>query len=345
MRQRYIAVTFGGLLLLVVSCHHEDIPTIDSGNTPIEFSKITSWLETKSEAISTTSVLSSNDFKVWAQNGSNYDVFGANGTKASTSDDGKTCTYSPVRYWKTGIYNFYAVSPADWATGELSEDGLTLSFSNGWDLTTEQSQTDLLIATQTVNGNEQVNRNDGPDKVKLTFDHMLSKTSFSARNASVNDDVGLSVTNIKVYGMNKVAMSVTKLPDGKTSWSLKEPSTQTSAFKDVSYSSAVVLTKETIDKGEAIEYKYTNVCPTFMFFPERESFVVEVTYNQTYGKTTTTATKSVTINTERIAGYEYDFKLKVTEDAISIDGEPGVVPWVSKDDDDNDLVVDDTIVI
>jgi hypothetical protein len=260
-------------------------------------------------------------------------VFGTNGTVVSTSDGGTTWTYSPVRYWKTGIYNFYAVSPADKATGTLSESGLSLSFDDGWDLS--KMQTDLLIAKQAVD--------DGSNKVSLTFDHMLSQISFSARNAAVNGDVELSVTSVKVYGLYKTATGVTINSAGATEWSLQYKSTIENPFK--TDSQAKVLTNETTDRDGTKEYKYTNVCPSFMVFPETSEFVVEVTYNQVFGNTTTQAVKSATISTRTDAGYEYDFKLKITEDAISIDGEPGVVPWVSKDDDDNDLVIDDTIVI
>ena len=343
MSQKSIAVALLGLLLILVSCQREDIPKKDSENTPIEFSGVTAWLDTKADGESTTSILPSDDFKVWAQNSSDYSVFGTSGTVVSTSDAGTTWTYSPVRYWKSGTYDFYAVSPAGKATGTFSESGLTLTFEGGWDLAAEQTSTDLLLATQTVNGSTQVNKDGGPDKVSLTFNHMLSQISFSARNAQNSDDVVFSVTGLKVYGLHKTAQSLT-VSSLSSAWVLANKSTNESVFKDISLAQTKQLTTETVTENGVTQYKYTNLCDAFMVFPET-TFVVEVTYNQTYNGTTASVTKSAAITTTMAAGYKYDFKLKVTADAITIDSEPTVTPWVSKDSSNNDLVVDDPIVM
>ena len=338
-----VAAALLGLLLIVISCQREDIQKIEVENTPIEFSGITSWLDTKADGGSATSVLPSNNFIVWAQNSSNYSVLGSNGTVVSTSDGGATWTYSPVRYWQNGTYNFYAVSPADKATGTLSSAGLVLSFGNGWNLSTEQPQTDLLIAKQTINGSTQVNKDGGPNKVSLTFDHMLSKISFSARNAE-SSNVVFSVTRIKVYGLHKTAERVT-VSSSSSTWSLDDnnKSTSDSEFKDISLQQPKQLSTEKVTENGVERYKYTNLCDKFIVFPETATIVVEVTYNQTYNGATASVTKSATISPTLAAGYEYDFKLKINADAIAIDSEPTVTPWVSKDSNNNDLVVDDPI--
>ena len=336
-----VAAALLGFLLIVVSCQREDIQKIEVENTPIEFSGITSWLDTKADGGSATSVLPSNNFIVWAQNSSNYSVFGTDGTVVSTSDGGATWTYSPVRYWQNSTYNFYAVSPADKATGSLSANGLSLSFNDGWDLSVEQ--TDLLLATQTVDGSTQVNKDGGPNKVSLTFDHMLSKISFSARNAE-GSNVEFSVTGIKVFGLHKTAESVT-VSSSSSAWSLDNKSTSDSEFKDISLEQPKQLTTEKVTENGVERYKYTNLCDKFIVFPETATIVVEVTYNQTYNGATASVTKSATISPTLAAGYEYDFKLKINADAIAIDSEPTVTPWVSKDSNNNDLVVDDPIVM
>lgn len=343
MSKYNIAVALLGLLLIVVSCHREDIPQNALENTSIEFSGITAWLDTKAEAGANTSALPSDNFKVWAQNGSNYDVFGTNGTKVSTSDAGTTWTYSPVRYWKTGTYNFYAVSPVDMVTGTLSastsENGpvnvLALSFES-WDLSAEDSQTDFLFATESIDGNGQINKTNGPDKVQLTFDHMLSKISFSARNASAIDGVDFTVTSIKVYGISKVSQSVLITNATTATWSLTDLSTKDNAFKTVTHTSPVTLTKETFVEDGVTTNKYTSLCSPFMVFPETSSLLVEVTYNQTYNGITSADTKTATINVSRAAGYEYDFKLRLTEDAIYID-EPSVKQWEDGGSADNTI--------
>ena len=343
MSKHKIAVALWGLLLIVVSCYREDIPKNALENTPIEFSGVTAWLDTKTEAGAPTSVLPSDDFKVWAQNGSNFDVFGTNGTKVSTSDAGTTWTYSPVRYWKLGTYDFFAVSPADMVTGTLSASAsenssarvLSLSFES-WDLSAEDSQTDLLFATKTVDGNGQVNKSSGPDKVQLAFDHMLSKISFSARNASVTDGVAFSVTSLKVYGISKVAQSVLVTNASTATWSLTDISTQDNSFKTVTHTSPVTLTKEAVVEDDVTINKYTSLCSPFMVFPETSSLLVEVTYNQTYKGITSPDTKKATIHVSRAAGYEYDFKLRLTEDAIYID-EPSVKQWEDGGSADNTI--------
>lgn len=324
LNNRHLAVALLGLLLILVSCHREDLPKTDSENTPIEFSGITAWLDTKSEVASATSVLPSDDFMVWSQNDSNYGVFGTNGTEVSTSDAGTTWTYSPVRYWKTGTYNFYAVSPASKATGALSANGLSLSFgTSGWDLSA--GQTDLLIATQTIEGSAQVNKDGGPSKVTLSFDHMLSKISFSARNADPRN-VAIAVTDVKVYGNSRTATGVNcKYVDGVLSdtWTLSNTTTSTAPFKNYTHDSDVSLPKTT---------EYALICPGFMVFPEEEcDLAIEVTFSQTFSSITggsTPATKTATItNATWKPGYVYDYKLTVTAETIAVDNEPAVTPW------------------
>ena len=111
------AVLLLGFLLTFASCQRVDVP----GNSdlpaedsePIEFSGITGWLETKADAgegdageDDESTPIPFDKFKVWAQNGTNYNVFGQSGTEVSTSDEGSTWTYSPVRYWQAGTYDF-----------------------------------------------------------------------------------------------------------------------------------------------------------------------------------------------------------------------------------------------
>lgn len=349
MSQKSIAAALFGLLLIVVSCQRENLPASGSefdNETPIEFSGVTATLNTKGDEGTNSSTLPADFkyFKVWAQNGTNNAVFGSDGTAVTRTDADSPWTYSPVRYWKTGTYNFYAVAPESKATGSLDNSGLTLSFTGGWNLSAESTQTDLLFARTTVIGANQVNKAGGPDKVNLTFDHKLSRISFSARNAAATG-ITLSVTKVKVYGLNKTAESVLINASGDTTWELETTSTADSPFKTVSHETAVALaTGNSVVDGTTV-YEYTEICSPFMVFPETGNFVVEVTYNQTIGNTTTSATETATISTARVTGFEYNFKLKATENGITIDDEPSVKPWVSKDSNNNDLVVDDTIVM
>lgn len=323
-------------MVALASCQGEDIPGTqipEEDGMPIEFSGIQAWLETKADE---TETLPDNftSFKVWASrtikvnnaDQTNYNVFSSAGTEVTKSED--AWIYSPVRYWQPGSYNFYAVSPADLATGNLSADGLTLSFgNNGWDLSS--NQTDLLLATiPDVTG--RFNTDNTPAPVKLTFNHMLSKISFKARNAE-SRNIAIAVTGIKIYGNSKTATGVNGKYENDTfclTWALENQTKKSSSFKEHTHIQAVSLPK-TMNNSQ---YEYAEICSGFMVFPEEKcNLTIEVTLTQTFGDVTggtTTMTKTATI--EKVSwypGYVYDYKLTVTADTIALDNEPDVTPW------------------
>ena len=98
---------------MLVSCHREENLTKGTQSEygyPIEFSGISGSIETRADGDQIPPLPDDfTDFRVWAELDDDPDVFGANGTKVSTSNKGQTWAYSPVRYWKDGTYNFYAV--------------------------------------------------------------------------------------------------------------------------------------------------------------------------------------------------------------------------------------------
>lgn len=351
-KRKSAAVLLLGFLLTFASCQRVDVP----GNSdlpaedsePIEFSGITGWLETKADAgdgdageDDESTPIPFDKFNVWAQDGTNYNVFGQSGTEVSTSDEGSTWTYSPVRYWQAGTYDFYAVTPTDKATGSLSADGLSLSFgTDGWNLSVDQ--TDLLLAT-TPEVTGRFNTDDTPAPVELTFNHLLSKISFSARNADPDEKVAITVTGIKVYGNSKIAKSMTcQYVDGTFDVTLGNgvASTDSDVFKDYEESS-VVLTRDYTEEQDKKIYSYTDICPGFLVFPESCDLTILVTFTQTYDNYAdgaASATKKATITGATWKpGFVYDYKLTVTADAIAM-GEPTVKRWTDGGIADDDVI-------
>jgi hypothetical protein len=308
----HLAVALLGLLLILVSCHREELP-ITKNDYPIEFSGISGCLETKADDNQTSSLPSDfTGFRVWAQNGSNLNVFGANGTEVSTSDGGQTWTYSPVRYWQAGTYNFYAVSPKDFATGSLSNGALTLTFANGWNLS---SQTDIMLATAS-NITGRFNTDDKPEAVGLTFNHLLSKIGFSVKNADTNNAT-IKVTSVSISGNHKSVSSYSTT----SGWSWQGDDRATNQTLPLANSAGITLSTTA----------YTSITPSegVIVFPETECTIsVSVTFDQQKGNVTTPATKTATISNQLWQpGYKYDYKLTVTADAIKIDFDPDVTPW------------------
>lgn len=342
-----------GFMIILNSCDREDFPSYQipaESDCPIEFSPAYASLETKT---TTTTI---NNFKVWASrtytsnNTTQTDktVFGQTGTKVTKSDD--IWAYSPVRYWQPDSYSFYAVSPADFATGSLSDNGLALSFGdNGWDLSADQ--TDLVLATTSVQGTDFFNKPTSPEPVSLAFDHMLSQISFSARNADPNG-VAITVKEVKVYGNSKTATRMSRVLEDnsyKVKWELANTTTSQAPFKALSSLSALLTTGSTVEQGTT-KYEYTSLCPAFMFFPEQCDLTFEATIAQKFTNSVNApeVTKSVKIQKPQngwVAGKIYNYKLKITAENIVIDIEPEVETWVTKDDNNNDLVVDGPIVM
>lgn len=154
-----------------------DTPSDDldqSAGVPISFSSDDA--STKAEFYDLTD-MQNDGVTVWgaitpASSDSGIEVFGTTGTSLTYNQLSKEWTYSPVRYWLKGEYEFLAVYPFnDYVTyGDLGyciEDYYL-------------DQTDLLVASNTV----QSNGISSPGTVKLNFEHALCQLEFKAKSAS-----------------------------------------------------------------------------------------------------------------------------------------------------------------
>jgi hypothetical protein len=326
MRNLYIILSvIIAALSAMTSCHREEIPCDDSSvkdGMPIEFSRVSVTIDTKTETEPAAPSAPINDFKVWASltsnNNTQYGIFGEIGTIVSKSINGQSLSwlYSPLRYWRPGSYKFYAVSPVSHADGGLSSTGLNLTFENGWNLSTDP--VDLLLATSDVSN----------DVVSLEFDHLLSKISFSAKNIS---ETPITITSVKISGNHKVATSMSYLTQNTWGWESDDTSDQQTLSLRETPTGSITLTNSYIpltqDSGVLV-------------FPESCDLEVELTINHGISPGYT-KTKTI-LNTGWQAGKHYQYNIKVSPEYIEI-GQVTVTPWNTKDGTGNDLVVDGEI--
>ena len=314
-----LSVLFVAMFVLT-SCHIEDNPVASTpvnGDEPIEFSSVYASVDTKTTT-GENSALPAN-FQVWASrtvdSNTNYNVFGENGTTVTNtgSADSPKWTDSPVRYWQSGDYNFVAVTPVDLAlSGELTAAGLELNFDS-WNLI--ENPTDALVATSDVSN----------DVVPLTFGHLLSKISFSAKTTH---DTPIEITSIKISGHHTEAESLV-LSEAGTKWEFNEGK----------------ASQEDITSSASAPYELSNtatkVTSDVLVFSEDCSLTVEVTIR--HAAAAVGYPKSATISTTGwLPGMQYDYVINVTPDGISF-SEPRVEGWDYVDDNDNGYTADDGI--
>ena len=307
-----------GVVFIFGSCQSEDVPDYDlpaADSKPIEFSGVNASVETKG-----TDDLPISDFKVWASRTYNeateYGIFGTTGTEVNkmVAENSLSWTYSPVRYWRPGSYDFTAVSPHSLANGQLTEEGLELDFGDGWDLAA--AQTELWIASTTGVSNV---------VVPLEFNHMLSKLSLTAINVATDGTV-IVVTGVKIYGIHRKATAYST----EDAWTRMEESTATSPY--VSYTPSDELS---IAGGDPVLLTPED---GILVFPGAISLGVEVTFN--HGGSSTNYSKSASTSDTWVAGTHYEYKINIGPDYIEFNP-VSVQPW--DDNNGNGYVADDNI--
>ena len=109
-------------------------------------------------------------------------TFDAAGTQVTYSDG--AWTYSPLRYWLNGTYDFFAVYPS---TLSVTRDAN--GFNLGYSIDT---QSDVLVAS--YNG---INGANPPESVLLNFEHMLCQLEFAAKSKATDMQAILYGIDIK----------------------------------------------------------------------------------------------------------------------------------------------------
>jgi hypothetical protein len=305
-----------GVTIALTSCHREDIPYYEDQKgmgSPISFSSIDASLETKSDA-------GPNSFHVWASltNGSQTlcDVFDATGEDVTYNQTKKAWTYSPVRYWQDGTYNFIAVAQApESVTGELKDTGLELTFTNGWNLNNDKK--DLLLAVA-LNEPDRLNAS-SVTPVSLVFGHQLSMINFSAKNTDERE-ASLVIISVEISGNHKTASGLkhSMLSTSSATWSYTGSTSEKQTLPLYGSASSVALNKET----------HTPITEDVIVFPEEKcELEVSLTFIETINNVDQIVTKSAKISpTYWSAGKKYEYSVNLTSDRL-VFGEPNVIDW------------------
>lgn len=268
-----------------------------------------------------------------------HSIFGVNGTEVRYAEG---WNYSPMCYWKEGLYDFAAVMPSSLlkathkhtsttaeGTANISMDAtthksLTLDFGEGgYDLSAGQH--DIMVAYSSADNSDRKMGTvvDGRLKqVSLDFKHQLSLVSIKAATTEPRTD--MFIREIKVFGNSKATKGdIVFTYNGSTIISEYETAGITdkdNIFKTISPSTAEDwrLSSQTSD-GLA----YTTLIPDLLVFPEECTFSIEVTYADRYGKEFTDVGK---LSAEWEAGKKYTYSFTVSLENIAF-AEPTVEPW------------------
>ena len=244
-------------------------------------------------------------------------LFGENGKNVYYEND--AWTYSPLRYWQPGSYEFAAVMPLMGYTPSFNASNqLTLNFANGFNLAS--SQTDLMVAFDS----RRFPSASAAEPVNFSFEHQMSLVVI---NGAYKETSGkIRVDKIEVYGNTaKTAGNMVFTHDGtkiNASYSLDS---QSVTDEDNVY--------QTIEGAWELapSASSTEIVSGLLVFPEEcDEFYIAVTYTDAYGSTNQVQTKKTSqkleANWERGKKYTYTFNLYL--DHISF-GKPTVTDWVS----------------
>ena len=290
-----------------------DTPSDDldqSAGVPISFSS--EEASTKAEFYDLTD-MQNDGVTVWgaitsASSDNGIEVFGSRGTPLTYNQIRNEWTYSPVRYWLRGNYEFCAIYPftdnVDVNYGDLGYCILDYILD----------QTDLLVASNTVESNGI----SSPGTVALNFQHALCQLEFKAKSASTD--------NLKaiLYGIDiqNAAVSATfDASEGK--------------WKDHSVSEDPIYIVKGSDN--LISSEYTTLESGILMLPQDFSGIQLVVRYYGIGADNSLGqqTKVCTLpalndgSSEWLPGKKYTYTLSVEGNEKIVFSAPTVTPWVS----------------
>ena len=187
-------------LLILTGC--QDKPSLDpvpgpSETYPIQFG-ISADLDVESKTVIDNSNVTGFSFfalgNLTVDGEQQTNLFGENGSIVSYGTD--SWSYSPLRYWQPGSYEFAAVMPfiAGYTPSFSASNQLTLNFgTNGFNLAS--SQADLMVAFDS----RTVQSASAATPVDFNFDHQLALVTIEGASKDPNTN-GIQVTGIKVFG-------------------------------------------------------------------------------------------------------------------------------------------------
>lgn len=319
--KKTLDILLTAIILILAGC--QDKPSLDpvtgpSENHPIQFG-ISADLEVESKSVIDNDNVTDYGFLAFGNltvdGVQQTDLFGPTGAAVLYDDEAEDWTYSPLRYWQTGSYEFAAVMPYLTAfTPSFSADNqLTLDFgTNGFNLAANQA--DLMVAFDS----QTVQNASSAAPVDFNFAHQLALVTIEGASKDLNT-AGIQVDAIKVYGNSART-------DGKMVFTNNQgtivPAFTVSGIKTDSDAPFKTFFADD-EAGEATTHDWTLVAPAtdgtpvydvlipeLIVFPETCSFTIVVNYTENGNPKTMTGTLPATWE----AGKKYTYRFHLASD-------------------------------
>lgn len=288
---------------------------------------------TPSDPSATVKTLGS--FYAYGYQGSNL-LF--NGQEVSSTDNGSTWSYSPLKYWVTNA-NYYFLGLAN--QGSKATVTPSLTDSKAVQLVVagfvDTGTADLLASLQSNVTGAQNN-----SAVALTFQHLLAKVKFTFTNSfKSTDDVTLKVKNVKITNCDSTA-TVTIV--GGASANTVTWSSFTAVNSETGGLNFGATDSIAPNSGSDVAQKQLLIIPNKKDYTV--TFNVDVIANATTGAkgdkfTTVTYSHEITIkDLEFKSGYSYNLTASLDKDNVNPDASiapitftvSSITDWTSADD-------------
>ena len=271
-----------------------------------------------------------------------HSIFGGNGTEVRYAEG---WNYSPMCYWKEGLYDFAAVMPSSLlkathkhtsttaaeGTATISMDAtthksLTLDFGEGgYDLSAGQH--DIMVAYSSADNSDRKMGTvvDGRLKqVSLDFKHQLSQVNIAALN--VDSAVDIIVGKVEIYGPHKSTSGPMTFTCNKGSithgWSYSEVD-EGVPYKEF-HLTAEQGTLPNSMQDATINYK--PLVSEVLVFPEQCIMTVRIEYiTRMFDVSSDSIFGSVEIPVAWEPGMNYTYKLRISSTSITFSS--NIMPW------------------
>ena len=224
---------------MLVACSQDETLEVPSNSGRIEFKGAFVETATRAAVDPSTPKDGLTAFDVWAFMD---DPSGTVLVDEDVTKVGDTWGYTNIQYWLPDhTYYFGALAPMNSDNWDLSTANANTHGAGVVTFTNINGSEDLIYAATSVQTSQDINVT--PDKVALTFNHLLSKVKFTFKNGFATDNADIVVSNIKMTAPQKgsIDLAVENWWDGDD-WQLGEGSLDL-AFGDV----------RRLNKGEADE--------------------------------------------------------------------------------------------
>ena len=302
----------------MTSCNNDE--ELLQGNEAIGFSNV--FVDNSTRSISDPSYTNDNLFNDFAVYGFVEDAVLFDGNTVSKSITNNALQsdwkYEGTQYWIAGAkYNFAAIAPksgAGWTTAKciLNNNGAvetTLSFTNN-------GTTDLLYSNPaTIQGMVS-----GNDKVKFTFNHLLSKVKFSFKNNYNASNAKIKVSNIKINNAYETG-TVTLTGANTIGWTYQTPSLGLD-FGAATDDESTTDKKEGADVAFGFGKTYESLNERLLIPSQRAdgenagykvTFTVDLLINDIFVKK---YEHTAYVNHEFVAGHSYDIVAEINAENI-----------------------------